>query len=1144
MERKSKALILIIFFLLSTVLFAQEGPAQQQNSEITEEAAEETAEEAAEEEINRLTSAERMQINMELKTSSLSELAVWCRTLGLSENGTRENLIERIREHFRITVSPSSARQKIIKIESAQTSEYFTIDVIGEDYARLKGDVRLSLQDGEKIHKINADEILFNRTRNIINASGNVFYEKVDGSSVETFRGQSITVNIDNWSSIFLDGNTEKKLSSDGSAYLFSGKVISRSDEEATILSNASISNAASDEAYWSISASKLWLLQGADFAILNAVLKVGEIPVLYFPFFYYPADELVFHPVIGYRSREGAFVQTTTYILGQPKADPSTQSSITRILGDSSDKEKELQGLFLHTTGKKRVNPNSVSLKALVDYYVNLGAYTGIEFTSPQKGILNPIGLSLGLGFSRTITQTGGNFTPYKKNDEGFYDGTFDWNESNLFSEIVPFRYRMTLESAISGKYGRLSWSFPFYSDPFIDRDFLKRTESMDWMNMIQQGAAIEESSSETEIGDYRWNMNGNLNPSLPFLAPAVSRVSISNISTTVSFRQITDSVISASNPYSPGRSFFAPDKYTIYNFSGSITGTPLTLGNKRDNKNSPDKKEQIDPFNGYGIPISPFTSENENNSNTASLDIKPKDIISPPAISSTFNIPGEGNNVFSVDYSLSPTSSSELQFWTSNWKSSEDVDWNEYQSILLNITGNGNLNFRLDHSSGFYNNSLSFTGRATWQDYSYLNEEFYTNQTTGIVNETAMENARKQQYGQTNYLTSYTYNTTLRPIYNDAVFGQSNVQYTFGGTLVKSKKYDNGDEPELEPEWGSWVKEDRSKDIYGLTSHKLSTNFDANIMDKRQNLTLSADLPPLDGLVAGNATFRVWISETSISTRMEKPPEEDEWIFKPIYFTETLRFGKSNSFTYYMVVNPEENNEIDTIKSTLILWNLSAVFTAIKTTRSVFTVNDTGNASWTAEGEPTLLPKELSIAYRQSSSNIEIIKNRINLTFNLDSTLQFDLQQYTNSNFRFSIGMTTNVTGFLELRLSFSTINAGIWRYLEGFPGTEELPYNIFDDEQKNLFLDLANSLNIFDESKRLRSGFKMQRLNFTAIHYLGDWRAELHVGMYPHQDLITKKYNFTSDISFLIQWTPIPEIKSDYALDGKEDRWRKRQ
>ena len=1130
MERKSKVLILIIFFLLGTILFAQEEPAQDKIPEIAEEIIEE---------FNRLSSSEQMQMNMELRTSSLSELAIWCRSLGLPENGTRDDLTKRIREHFRISAAASSINQKKITIESAQISEYFSIDVIGEDYARLKGDVKLSLQDGEKIHKIKADEILFNRSRNIINANGNVIYEKIDGSSVETFRGQSITVNIDNWSSIFLGGSSEKKLDSDGSAYLFSGKVISRSDEDATILSNATISNATSEEAYWSISASRLWLLPGSDFAILNAVLKVGEIPVLYFPAFYYPADELVFHPVIGYRSREGAFVQTTTYIIGQPKADSSTQSSITRILGNSSDNEKELQGLFLHATGRKKVDQNNISLKALVDYYVNLGAYIGLDFSSPQKGILNPIGLTLGVGFTRTISQAGENYSPFVRNENGLYDGSYNWNKSNLFSEIVPFRYRMKLESAISGRYGRLSWSFPFYSDPFVDRDFLKRTESMDWMNMIQQGAALEDSSSESEIGDYRWNMSGNLNPSLKFLAPVVSGISISNISTTVLFRQLSDSVISVNDPYSPSRTFFAPDKYTIYNLSASITGTPVNIGNKQGTSAASNKQEYNNPLKDFGIPISPFEEKKGDVSSAQQSKAEPADIITPPALSNNFNIPGTGNNVFNVDYSITPTSSSELQFWTSKWKSNEDVKWDEYQSILLNITGNGNLNFRMNHSSGIYNNSLSFTGRATWQDYSYLNEEFYKDQTTGVVNQTAMDNARKQQYGQTNYLATYTYNTTIRPIYNNEIFGQSNLQYTFGGTLVKSKKFIDGDKPELEPEWGSWVKEDRSKDIYGLTSHKLSTNFDANIMNKRQNLTLSADLPPLDGLVSGSASFRVWISETSINTRMEKPAEEEEWIFRPIYITETLRFGKSNSFTYYMVIKPEDNNEIETIRSTLVLWNLNAVFTATKTTKSVF-----NGLNWIPEGEPTLLPKELSLSYRQSSSNIEIIKNRINLTFNVDSTLQFDLQQNTNSNFRFSMGMSTNITGFLELRFSISSINSIIWRYFKNVPGMEEQTSMYPDGPQNNLFIDLFDSFNFMDESKRRRSGFKMQKFDFTATHYLGDWRAEFHVGMYPHQDTVTKRYKFTSDISFLVQWTPIPEIKTDYTLDGKEDRWRKRQ
>ena len=1143
---------LFIFFLFTIPLYAQEDETfsaveQPQAHDITEQLAQNAEEaETEERETSRLSPSERQRVDMEIKTSTLSELAYWCRTLGLSESGTREELSRRLREHFFIREeTKKEENQKVITIESAQTSEYFSIDVIDEDYARLRGDVVISLKDGDKIHKISANEILFNRTRNILTASGGVIYEKIDGSSIETFRGESITVNIDNWASNFLDGSSEKKLDSDGTAYLFSGRVISRSDEEVTILRNAQISSATNEEALWSINASKLWLLPGSDFAIFNAVLKVGEIPLMYIPFFYFPGDEMVFHPVIGYRSREGAFVQTTTYLIGQPKSDPSEQSSITRILGNTNDKEKELQGLFLRSTGKKIVDQNTISLKALIDYYVNLGAYIGLDFTAPRKGILNPTEISLGVGFTRTISQLGGSYTPYITNEDGYYDGSYDWNQSNLFSELVPFRYRMKFQSSIGGRYGGLAWSFPFYSDPFVDRDFLNRAETMDWMNMIQQGAAFdEENVSEAEIGDYRWHVNGNLNPSLPVLSPAISRISITNLSTTLSFRTLRDDDIYFNNPDAPGRFFFAPDKYTIYSFSGSISGTPVTVGGtQRTNRQT--SQEHNDPLKGIGIPISPWANES-----TGSETNRSDDILTPPVLNQRFNLPASGNNKFSIDYSLSPTSSTELQFMTGNWNSYEQVDWNEHQSILNSIGGNANINFRLDHSSGLYNNTISLSGNGTWRDYSYLNEDFFIIPNTEEVDEKKLEDAKKQQYSQTNYFTSYTYNTTLRPWYQNMVFGQTNFQYTFGGTLLKSKRYDfdkPSDGPELTPEWGSWVKEDRSKDIYGLNSHRFSTNLDANIIEKRQNVSLSADLPPLDGLIAGNATFRVWISETNVNSRMEKPETSDEWIYRPVYFTETLRFGKSNSFQYYMVVDPEENNEITTIRSTLSLWNFRTEYTAIKTTKSVFTADDplepSKGGKWEREGDPILRPKELSMLYNQSSSNIQVIKDRINLTFNVNTALRFDLQQHTNSNFQFTYGFLTNITGFLELRLSATSVNAVIWRYFKNVPGMEDLTSMYVDGPQNNLFTDLFDSFNFMDDSKRSRSGFKMQRFDLAATHFLGDWKAEFRMGLYPHQDLKSMKYNFTSDISFLVQWAPITEIKTDLRYDGKTDRWSKK-
>ena len=1130
-------LLCILISLFITALYAQEEPPPPDEG-VKEEFQEEKP---ADSHLNR-------RLEMEIKTSTLSELAAWCRTLGLSEGGTREELSKRLKEHFSLHEPNSNGddKRKIIIIESSQASEYFTIDVIDEDYARLKGDVKISLKDGDKTHKISADEILFNRTRNIITASGHVMYEKTESDKTETFRGKSITVNIDNWSSVFLDGSST--MENEGSSYLFSGSVISRSDQEVTVLSKAMITNGTDDNAYWSIKASKLWLLPGSDFAIFNAVLSVGEIPVLYIPFFYFPADDVVFHPVIGYRSREGGFIQTTTYLIGQPKSDSSEKSTLSKIIGNSNNNEKELQGLFLRATNRPITNTNSTSLKALLDYYVNLGAFIGLDLTVPKTGILNQTGLSLGIGFTRTIAETSFGYSPYAPN----YDGTFDWNNSNFLSLDVPFRYRIKFSSGITMKYGSLSWDIPYYSDRYVDRDFTNnRAESMDWMNMMQQGASFREESTDSELSNYNWHMSGSLNPSMTKLSPFISNFSISSISTTLSFKFLQDTVISQANPYSPNRYFYAPDKLTIYSISGSISGTPLTIGGAQSNQagNTSNSQSPEDPFNGIGNPISPWTTDEANREKTTSSET-----LNPPVLSQTFSLPTTGNTKFSFDYSLSPTSSSELQFMTRNWNTYEDVDWNKTQSILTNVSGNTNLNFHIDHSTGLFSNTITFSGSGTWHDYSYLNEEMYTDPNTGVVNTAEMERARKQQYALTNYTSSYSYSGTVKPFYFNPIFAQTNFQYTFRGTLVKSKRYADGDGPELTPEWGSWVKEQRKdgEDILGLSTHRLTANLAAKLFDKDQNISFSAELPPIDGLITANATFRFWITETSFNYRMEKPELEDEWIIKPFDISETLTFNKIGSFNHNMKFSPQDNNNDDIkltyLKSTLTLWNFTTEFLMIWTTKAVFKPDNPDKpyegGRWTTEGEPDLFPKDLKFKYSYSMPTKKIIKNILDISFFINTSLNFDLQQHTNSNFLFETGVTLGITDFLDLSISATSQNAVIFRYFKDFPGMEELTSMYPEGEQNNLFVDFFDSFNFFDESKRRRSGFKMQKFDLKLNHHLGDWTATFEISMYPYQKSDPSggvpTINIVSDFKFLVTWKPITEIKTDINYDGRNDRW----
>ncbi|MDR0589450.1 MAG: LPS-assembly protein LptD, partial [Spirochaetaceae bacterium] len=468
-----KLFFLIIAFGLRIPAEAQEQPNLGDDPEIGLPEAEETEGEGESEEI----SPEEKILNLDIKTSSLMELAAWCRSLGLSDGGSREELANRLRDYYHLAPpvsDPEEADKRTIIIESARSSEYFTLKTVDEDYARLRGDVSLRLHEGDAVHRIKAWEILFNRTRNILTATGGVEYVKEEGDTRETFKGESITVNLDDWDSVFLNGMTERSMSEDDTAFRFAGEVISRNDQEVTILTNADVSNATNAEAFWSIHASRLWLLPGSDWAVFNAVLKVGEIPVFYLPFFLYPADELVFHPVVGYRSREGTFFQTTTYILGRPKADSSGESSLTKIMGGGSDMERIREGIFLRSTGRKATDSNDTRLSLILDGYANLGFYAGTELVLPSKGIFGPLELSFGLGFTRTIYQHGGVYSPFKT-----AEGKSDWNSSQLFSFTLPnIRYRLNTKGSLSAKLGNMNWSFPFYADPYVDRDFLNRSE------------------------------------------------------------------------------------------------------------------------------------------------------------------------------------------------------------------------------------------------------------------------------------------------------------------------------------------------------------------------------------------------------------------------------------------------------------------------------------------------------------------------------------------------------------------------------------------------------------------------------------------------------------------------------------------
>jgi hypothetical protein len=938
-----------------------------------------------------------------------------------------------------------------------------------------------------------------------------VEYIKEEGDTRETFRGESITVNLDNWSSTFLNGETERALSADQTAFRFAGEVISRNDQEVTVLANADVSNATNAEAFWSVHASRLWLLPGSDWAFLNAVLKVGEIPIFYLPFFFYPSDELVFRPVLGYRSREGTFFQTTTYILGRPRAESATESSLTRIMGGGSDMERTREGIFLRSTGRKTTDPNTTRLSLLLDAYANLGVYAGTELALPSKGVFGPLNVSFGLGFTRTIyQQTSGVYTPFTDNR-----GESDWNSSRIFSFPLPYlRYRLKATGSFSSRQGSMNWSFPFYSDPFVEQDFLNRSETLDWFKMLR---GQEEETTETKtdpLGSYEWRVTASATPSLPALAPYVSRLSISSLTSAVSYGTRSASGFSPTDP-SPERTFFYPDKLTIYSISTAISGTPLTLGYTGSTAAaapaSGEEPSQEDPLKNLGEPRPPW--DTAGNEQTAGTLLDP---LRPPVMAQQFELFPGGGPQFTIDYSLNPAGATELQFdsSTNNWKTAADVNWGDVSSILTNFRTDGNFTFTFkEPATSFYTTSLRFSGSASWQDYLLLNENAGEFSSAG-----AADNARSRAYNATAFTTSSEFTTTIKPLYNSAVWGNSNVQYTLRGLIAKSAFVGTGQDPDWDILFGKW-------DNTNIETHRIAANLAASVMDKNQTLSLSTDLPPKDAAISEDAFFRVWVTETNIRSKLKDPFDTQTW--DPLYVTETLRFSTDKYLQQSLVYTPDVD-DFTNLTTSFVWKGLSASFVA---GRSLSYRLNTATGWETIPNSEKLNMREFRLGLVEEFKRDSLWNNRFSFRVRVNSGLSFDLQRYTYSKFTFNLGVTLGITNFLDFSLDTTSENTVIFRYFQNLPF---INFSLPPTGEQNVLIDLLNSFRFDNEALRQSSGFKLKSVKLTALHYLGDWTAKLGVTMTPYLDNATMRYKLNPEISFLVQWVPVGEIKSEIFHD----------
>lgn len=1007
-----------------------------------------------------------------------------------------------------------TAADRKVEIQSARSTEYSgATDGNGNETVRFVGAVTIVVTEGSSVSTISADEILYDKTHETLNARGNVRYERKTGATGgQTFTGEALLFNIKDQEGEFLAGAvTQDSGKKNSDPYIVHAEISGRDSGTTMAFRNGVLTTCDDPDPHWSIKASRIWLLPGNEIALLNGVFFIGPLPILYIPAFYYPSDEMLVNPVFGVRNRTGAFVQTTTYLMGRKplaKASGDGSTSFSNFLQSDSLKEQKLDGLFYRNLETDEKDVSGEYLKLMVDAYSSLGGMLGLEGSfAPKTSYVKNISFSGLFAVSRTL------YPPVEGLSYSTWDsdGNQNANSGWAFGYETPLRFRLDFSVSMDRKPFNVSIKIPFMSDPFVKQDFLDRSEDLNWFNYLLQQDKLAEGTTLATETSYAWNVNGAVTPSVSFLNPWIETATIQKIAGSMTFNsKVNDSVTGSEASYSPERSFFYPQKL-VPEMALAFGGT-LIAGSAGETASDKPVKSVEAGISG-GLP-NPFI---ENAPNTETESAEKSGLPSTDSLSRIF--PGiplaapSDSGLYKADWSLKwtfkPSAVEEITYDATDWAEPSDVDWNSYSSLYYQVKNAANLKGDLKLGTALsLTSSLDFSSTA--QEHPWMSDEANT--------KTQLDTARLNDLKASIWLLSSTDHVQLTPFAKTSVFSPSSVSWDFRGDLAKSVFSGSVDDPEWKTEKFKWEKD-------YVKAHSAAMTAGLNLADNIQSIKITSSLDPLLQSYKGDASFSWSPLSLTASTRLfEKENLDKRWFWDPFTSTAKVAMPFSSSLSQTWVYDIE-NEQPSSLTYALSTPYVNAGY-ALNNTIPYVLVPGSG---WVADGtEKKFIPTSANLSLNNARSPLKVLswKNRISLEATLTSTLKFDLLRITDSSFAISPNITFKMHEFLDLTFKSTSENGVIARYFQDYV---DLP--IVLPGETNPLTDLAQSFYFWDTKARTQSGYKLTSLSLSATHYLHDWTATFTTTVQP--ELITDSsrsyYDFKPIITFMVQWKPISDIKT---------------
>lgn len=1062
--------------------------------------------------------------------------------------------------------------RSVISIENAQKTEYKKDVVTGADTIVLTGGVRISVSRGGNKTTIFADMVNYNRETDMMYAEGNVQLEQTGTKAGgERVSAKTLLFNTATLEGIFDNGHVVQTQSDalnlpSGSTLNVASTIFGRDSGGTIAFKNGELTFCDDDDPHWRIKASRIWLLPGGEFAFFSAILFVGHVPLLYFPAFYYPKDELIFNPAFGYRNREGYYINTTAYIIGRKPLDARSSVEANRATGSSSSddsddkinffslmktnalKEQRREGIVMHNLDKDYTGDTTNYLKVMADYYANLGVMVGLDGVFRPNDIITSLAGNLRLGWSNTIFKNGTTYLPYAASGATYSDS------SHFMGISLPFRYASSLKMTLARPLS-LTLSLPLYSDPYFDYDFNNRAETMDWIDFLMSNPSSDtDEPTISEVSSFTWQLDGSYTVPLPDLvSPYLSSLAISSFSSSLIFSAQSNTTLSTDDDYrtySPERKFYYPSQVTPFTTSVRLAGTIVQYPPAAKKKTSrpapalmqpppaiaPDGEEDADNAENAdnaedGADGDETDDAESGEDGTADEEVADEEALGGPSFSETAlpllatTAPARSDVAglsYKLDYAVTADFTSQLSYASTDLHAADDFSWDNVQATYYRAAAPATLTSSLGYRGQFVSLTDTFTFNPVYQDHPYIDDADKTITST----RNSDYNARKLDLTDTNALT-------FRPLYYTEHFSETSLTWNTTIKMVQTKYI--SDDPE-EPEWEFLTTDLTDEEC--LTAHNLNFVLAAKEGSFGQKLSLTTQLPPLVDRYSGILSLTFPYTTFSIGTGIRQTSKDDDtWIKEDVSQSLSFSlFGDRIKLTQSWIYDLEEDDH-ESFRLSLSGYGVQLAYTM----GYVIGYDFDQSKGWVAQTEKKFQPQSVSLAYTSGTKNFSWWSDRVAFAPSLSTSIVYDCMRPTYSYFKFVPAFTFKINNMLDITFSAESRNDAIYRYV-----------TTYSDEQQliNPLTDLINSFNFFDTSKREASNFKLKQFSVKVTHDLHDWDLSAAFSISPKLITVSNEhfdsgrnggrqyYDFSPHITISVVWRPMESLKT--AIVDEYGEW----